>query len=307
MSETFTMPEITTTIPKAKLNPFDVMSGVGNFVNNVFNTGYSVYQDQRNFQYQQEQDQRNYDESVRQYEKNFSENVRQYEKNFDYNKALQQQIFDREDTAVQRRMADLQSAGLNPNLAAGSAAGAGSVVSQGSHGVSGQSVGSAGVSGHNLIPLGSILDTVKHVESMKQMKLQTEILKWQKEKAHEDYVYASYDAADRSRQSELNNQYFKYMIRPEDDTEITSRFQRLLDYDFLNQKNSSHILQTQSNWALTNEIIDAISDSVDIGSDIVGGVTGVKRAFNPVFKPQFLKTEERYSRNRKNYSYSQFN
>ncbi len=57
-------------------------------------------------------------------------------KNFDlqkdnlaYQKDLQNKIFAREDNAVQRRVADLVSAGLSPTLAAGSAAGAGSVVS----------------------------------------------------------------------------------------------------------------------------------------------------------------------------------
>lgn len=48
---------------------------------------------------------------------------------FEYNKNLQQQIFDREDNAVQRRVADLEAAGLSPVLAAnGQGAGAGTPI-----------------------------------------------------------------------------------------------------------------------------------------------------------------------------------
>lgn len=45
-----------------------------------------------------------------------------------YQKRLQQKIFDREDNAIQRRVADLQASGLNKVLAAGQGAGSGATV-----------------------------------------------------------------------------------------------------------------------------------------------------------------------------------
>lgn len=180
-------------------------------------------------------------------------NIYTNKRDFDYQKALQQQFFEREDTAIQRRMADLKAAGLNPNLAAGSPAGAGAVVSR-----------------SNTNDLGSALDTVQAINSIKAQKQQVanakkefEYLSYQTAKFQQDMAY--------ERINQLANLGFNPKIKFDKDGKIKVSAQirendffdtplgNLFNYNMKNQKNSADYLQKELNWYTANQVTGLVS------------------------------------------------
>lgn len=102
------------------------------------------------------------------------DNLKYQKENLDYQKALQQTIFDREDTAIERRMRDLENSGLNPQLAAGSGAGSGAIVS-------------TEAPQNKTNPIGSAIDSALAYQQLAQQK---EITK--QAQARTDYIEDTY-------------------------------------------------------------------------------------------------------------------
>ena len=145
------------------------LAGAGNVIGNTLKTGYGIMQDWRDY---------NASRADTAWSKKLAMwNAYQQQREFDYARDIQNQIFGREDNAVQRRVADLEKAGLSKTLAAGSGAGAGSVVS--TH-LSNVGNPTSSVGGHSVSFETNFLDMLKSIEEIKGIKEQVEVAKAQK-------------------------------------------------------------------------------------------------------------------------------
>lgn len=183
----------------------------------------------------------------------------------DYQKALQKTMFEREDTAVQRRMQDLQAAGLNPNLAAGSAAGAGSVV------------------GRSETPrpdFGSLMDAARAAQTLrtereqtKQKQLENHILETQKN-------VADWESLEK-RINVLNNLGINYNVQFDYDNQkwqlytMDGKYERkdmpqfkIFDLNREMLENSANLLQNDVDYYTADKALGYITSVLGAGANI---------------------------------------
>lgn len=189
-------------------------------------------------------------------------------RDFDYQKALQKTMFEREDTAVQRRVADLKAAGINPNLAAGSAASAGAVVSR---------------SNTNDVNMGAALDNIAAISQIKSQRIQNQILQQDKRYATVRANQASMDYETNAYYSDYDRDFIRFLYG--DDKNIKQYNPRLWQY-FNNmvrdQQNSTEILEKQNNWYNAKNVIDALTSTAGAVNGAVNAGASVKRASNAI-------------------------
>lgn len=217
------------------------------------------------------------------------EDHNRYENDRNYQSELQQTIFDREDNAVQRRVADLEAAGLNKNLAAGSAAGAGSVVGRST---SPQMTGN---------PIGAALDAAAAATQIKNQQIESKILSNQRDISSQNNWLNNYSVSNQQLQLAMDrallyktagikdiglsfdnaDKKWKVIAKNQNggfpatfSLENSPLFNEF-NWQQMNMKNSADMLQKDADFYTA----DKIAEYLGIGASIFGGAGKGYRAF----------------------------
>lgn len=117
--------------------------------------------------------------------------------NLFYNMDLQNKIFAREDNAIQRRVLDLQMAGLSPVLAAGSGANAGAAVK-----TSAPQINPIQYGLEKLKPIQAMMGLIQQKEQIANTVAQNDLIKLQQQNSQADTLQKLSNTSDK--QYELN-------------------------------------------------------------------------------------------------------
>ena len=242
----------------------DLVIGGINATHDLFKIGYGVYQDQRNYKYQ---------------------------------KDLQNKIFKREDSAIQRRVADAQAAGINPYDAIGAGSGAG-VTSAGG-------VSSTPISDLNV---GSWLDFSLARQALQQQKEKTKqekdlstIINLQKAAAYRDDFVGrlgfQYNVG--AEQGYTNSGTFKYNYNNSDYADDFSYFSnkpflQLLKTGYNNALNQSDILAKQNYWYNANQWLDVANTAFNGVGAFTGGASNLTGAYRNYQGGKYFKAQRGY-------------
>lgn len=248
-------------------------------------------------------------------------------KNLDWQKHVQQRTWDREDTAVQRRMNDLRDAGLNPYMAAGQSANSGAIVStqapQQDYSYL-NDYAKAAQTPANMI--GSYLDTINALEQLKQQKLYTQYMTYQN-------TIAGANALDRG-----NTVYWNWARLADDQWSLpdfwkfpynSEQFKNFKDTSYYwkqreaqlsnykygplfneaawnNQTVQNQILQINRDFAVADKIEGYIMDSLNFGLGASNSARGWYNSYQDWqhWTPNYQNYSESYTRNKNGYTKS---